>query len=124
MTALLTLPDTAPQRTAADAAAPRMSVVLIAPAGQLGACRSAIERARSQGAAVFTEEIGSDDLDLFGSFAHAIDAISLAVDDATHLFPTTPVVLVGHAAAGIAVRAFSELYPGEIAGVVVTDRSA
>jgi hypothetical protein len=106
---------------------PTHIVVLVSPFGGLGSCRKVVRQLTSSGAVVFTQEVesGSDPSgDDSATIGDMIWTISATVDRATATFPGLAVILVGHGSTANAALAFTELFPDECQGLVVTERSA
>jgi len=101
--------------------------VLVSLRGGLPSCELVIPRLTSDGAVVFAQEVDSIATRLDADCAALSDVvwtISHTIDRATKDFPGLPVVLVGHAHTAAGALAFTELYPDECEGLVVTERSA
>ncbi|MFJ9390438.1 hypothetical protein ACIRON_16560 [Nocardioides sp. NPDC101246] len=102
-------------------------VVVVAPRGTLSDCDLAIASALSRGARTYTCEIstGADAELLEGEFAYtmALETIAATLDQAEAEVPGLPIVLVGHAEAGAAARLYADLCPGDLAGVVLTEKT-
>jgi len=110
-----------------QASRPTHVVVLVSPLGGLSSCRQVIGQLTSSGAVVFAQEVESDGDSLSADTATITDvvwAISAAVDRASSEFPGLPVILVGHASTAPAALAFTELFPDECQGLVLTERTA
>ncbi|SRR6266508_1666006 len=104
---------------------PTLSVVLVSPAGELSSCQKVIRRLTSSGAVVFAHEVQAED-DSFGADSAAISdivwTIGSTVDRATGEFPELPVILVGHGSMASAALSFTDLFPDDCLGLVLTKR--
>jgi hypothetical protein len=109
---------------ARPASIPRLIVVLVSLRGGLPSCELVIRRLTSDGAAQEVDSIATRlDADC-AALSDVVWTISHTIDRATKDFPGLPVVLVGHAHTAAGALAFTELYPDECEGLVVTERSA
>jgi hypothetical protein len=103
---------------------PTLSVVLVSPAGELSSCQKVIRRLTSSGAVVFAHEVQAED-DSFRADGAAISdivwTIGSTVDHATREFPELPVTLVGHGPIASAALAFTDLFPDDCVGLVLTE---
>jgi hypothetical protein len=106
---------------------PHLVVVLVSPAGGLGSCGTVISELSASGAVVYAEEVDSIaarlDLDC-AALSDVVWTISNTLERANADFPGLPVVLVGHASTAAGALAFTELYPGQCTGLVLTERTA
>jgi len=118
---------TTPRRTTNSVEPATLVVIVVAPRGRLADCDLAIAGAASRGAHTFSCEVpANSDGELRESdfaFGIAIDSIASAVDRAVSEVPGLPIVLVGHAEAGMPVRVYADLCPDQVAGVVLTEKS-
>lgn len=102
------------------------AIVVVAPRGMISDCDLAIAGALSRGAHTFTCEvpISTDGDPCEGEFAYsmALEEIAAVLNQAESEVPGLPIVLVGHAEAGVPARLYADLCPGELAGVVLTEK--
>jgi hypothetical protein len=102
---------------------PTLSIVLVSPAGELSSCQKVIRQLTSSGAVVFIREIQAEG-GAVGTDSAAISdivwTIGGTVDQATGEFPELPVILVGHGSTASAALAFTELFPDDCLGLVLT----
>jgi len=110
-----------------QASRPTHVVVLMSPLGGLGSCRKVIGQLTSSGAVVLAQEVESDSESNGAdsmTISNVVWTIGSAVDRASAEFPGLPVILVGHASTAPAALAYTELFPDECRGLVLTERTA
>lgn len=120
MSAVIADRECLPTNFDGEAIVPRFTVVLAVPRGEIASCAVAISAARSRGTDTITCEVSTD----ADGFDEAFRSIVDAVNHASRRFPAVPVVLVGHGAAAIPARAFADLCPESVSGVLMTQTQA
>lgn len=96
------------------------TLVVVAPQGEIATCSAALASARSRGACTIACEVPADPDGFDEAFSVIVDAVSRAGRE----HPESPIVLVGHGAAAVPARAYADLCPTRLSGVLMTPATA
>lgn len=116
MTAVTTEREMLHTATNEGAVQSSFTVVVVAPEGEIATCLAALTTARSRGACTIACEVSADPDGFDEAFSKIVDTVSQAGRD----FPGSPIVLVGHGAAALPARAYADLCPTHLSGVLMT----